>query len=102
MARDQELVICPPGIWTEITDGAATEITFQVVSGSVKIRCTDGAAPSDLSDPGYVYHGRPADPQQESGELRIEISQLAADVGANRVYATPINGRNGKVVVDHA
>jgi hypothetical protein len=102
MARDQALVICQPGVWTELTNGDVTEITFQVVTGSVKIRCTTGSAPSSLSDPGYVYHARPADDQEESGELRIELSQLAAGADIDRVFATPISGRVAKVVVDHA
>jgi hypothetical protein len=102
MARNQEAVTCPPDVWTELTNSDVTEITFQVVTGSVKIRCTTGAVPAALSDPGYVYHARPADAQQESGELRIEIFQLAATVGADRVFATPINGRKARVIVDHA
>jgi carbon monoxide dehydrogenase subunit G len=67
MARDQERVDCLPGVWTELTNSDVTEITFQVVTGSVKIRCTTGSAP-----------------------------------GADRVFATPINGRAARVVVDHA
>jgi len=102
MARDQALVVCQPGVWTELTNSDAIQITFQVVTGSVKIRCTTGSAPSALSDPGYVYHARPADPQQESGELRIDLEQLASAAGVDRVFATPINGRVAKVVVDHA
>ena len=102
MARDQALVTCPPGVWTELTNGDVTEITFQVVTGSVKIRCTTGSAPSELSDPGYVYHAHPADQQNESGELRVLITALTATSGADRVFATPISGRTARVVVDHA
>jgi hypothetical protein len=102
MARNQEAVSCPPGVWTELTNSDATQITFQVVGGSVKVRCTTGAAPSALSDAGYVYHAHPADRQTEDGELRINISDLTATAGADRVFATPINGRTATVVVDHA
>lgn len=102
MARNQELVRCEPGVWTELTNADVTEITFQVVGGSVKIRCTTGSAPSALTDAGYVYHARPVDSQSEAGELRVELSQLAAASGADRVFATPINGRTAKVIVDHA
>jgi hypothetical protein len=102
MARDQALVVCQPGVWTELTNSDTLEITFQVITGSVKVRCTTGSAPAALSDPGYVYHARPADPQQESGELRISLFDLSAAAGVDRVFATPINGRVAKVVVDHA
>ena len=102
MARDQERVDCLPGVWTELTNSDVTEITFQVVTGSVKIRCTTGSAPSALSDSGYVYHAHPSSPQLESGELRVLITALATAAGADRVFATPINGRAAGVVVDHA
>lgn len=102
MARDQALVTCPPGAWTELTNASVTSLTFQVVSGSAKIRATTGSAPSALSDAGYVYHAHPADRQSSEGELNISISDLASVAGASRVFASPINGRAAKVVVDHA
>lgn len=102
MARDQALVTCPAGAWTELTNADVTQITFQVVSGSVKIRCTTGSAPSALSDAGYVYHAHPADRQTAEGELAVLITDLTATAGADRVFATPINGRPAKVLVDHA
>ena len=103
MARNQEAITCPAGAWTQLTNGDISEITFQVISGSVKVRFTAGATPpSNLSDGGYVYHARAADSQDESGELRILVSDLAAGAGLNRLYATPINGRPAVVVVDHA
>jgi hypothetical protein len=102
MPRDQAAVSCPPDVWTELTDSDTSSITFQVVSGSVKIRCTTGDAPSALSAVGYVYHAHPVDRQTESGELRVFLSDLTATAGADRVFATPINGRRAIVVVDHA
>lgn len=102
MARDQAAVACPAGEWTELTNSDATTITFQVISGSVKVRATTGSAPSALSDPGFVYHAIPADGQSEAGELRVTLSQLAAAAGADRLFACPVNGRRAVVVVDHA
>jgi hypothetical protein len=103
MARNQALVVCPPGVWTQLTASDTSDITFQVQSGSVKVRATVGAtAPSELTAPGYIYHAHPVGPQQESGELRILLSDLAEAAGTSRVYATPINGRLAKVIVDHA
>jgi len=58
MARNQEAVSCPPGVWTELTNSDTTDITFQVRSGSIKVRATTGIAPAALSDAGYVYHAR--------------------------------------------
>jgi hypothetical protein len=102
MPRNQEAVSCPPGVWTELTNSDTTTITFQVISGSVKVRATTGSAPSALSDAGYVYHAHPTGPQNENGELRIAIADLTATAGADRVFASPINGRTATVVVDHA
>jgi hypothetical protein len=102
MSQDQALVTCPHGVWTELTNSDATTVTFQVQSGSIKVRATTGAAPSSLADGGYVYHARPADPQTEEGELRIAMSDLASVTGAVRLFATPISGRAATVIVDHA
>jgi hypothetical protein len=102
MPRDQAAVSCPPDVWTELTNSDTVSITFQVVSGSIKVRVTTGAAPSTLATPGYVYHAHPVDRQTESGELRVLLSNLTATAGADRVFATPINGRRAIVVVDHA
>lgn len=102
MARDQAAVVCPPGVWTELTNSDVTAITFQVTTGAVKVRCTTGTAPSALSDTGIEYHARPAYPQGTQGELRVNITSLTATAGADRVFATPINGRKAVVIVDHA
>lgn len=102
MARNQALVTCPAGEWTELTNADVTQISFQVVSGSVKVRATTGSAPSALSDAGYVYHAHPADRQSAEGELALLLADMTATAGADRVFATPINGRAAKVVVDHA
>lgn len=102
MAHNQVGVSCPVGAWTQLTNADITAITFQVVSGSVKVRCTAGATPPALDAAGYVYHARPAGEQTEDGELRVAIADLAIGAGINRVYAQPIGGRSATVVVDHA
>jgi hypothetical protein len=102
MARNQEAVTCPVGVWTELTNSDATSITFQVQSGSVKVRATTGSAPSALSDAGYIYHAHPSDRQTEEGELNIALTDLTSTAGADRVFATPISGRRAVVIVDHA
>jgi hypothetical protein len=102
MPRNQEMVTCPPNVWTQLNSGPASNITFQITNGAVKIRCTTGAPPANLNLPGYVYHARPGEWQQISGELNIPVSDLANAAGNTSVYATPINGRVARVVVDHA
>jgi hypothetical protein len=101
MARDQALVDCAIGVWTELTNADVTEITFQVQTGSVKVRFTTGSAPAALSDAGYQYHADPAEYKRD-GELRATVASFAAAAGADRVFATPLNGRRALVVVDHA
>jgi hypothetical protein len=101
MARDQARVACPPGVWTELSNSAVTAITFQVVSGAVKVRFTTGSAPSTLGAAGYEYHASPLGDQKD-GELNIFATDLASAAGANRLFATPLNGRRALVVVDHA
>lgn len=101
MARDQVAVSCPPDVWTELTNADVTELTFQVISGSVKVRFTTGSAPSALSDAGYEYHANSAEYQRD-GELRASVASFAAVAGADRAFATPLNGRRAVVVVDHA
>ena len=99
MARNQEVVTCPPGVWTELTNSDVTQITFQVVFGVAEIRATDGTAPSD-SDRGYIYRNDGID--YHEGELRIDVATLAEASGVDRVFARPLNSRNAKIIVDHA
>jgi len=100
MARNQEAIHCPAGEWTELTNADATTITFQVQSGSVKVRATEDDTPPALAAPGWIYHARPSDEQSEYGELAIRLDQLAA--GASRLFAMPTSGRRAIVLVDHA
>jgi carbon monoxide dehydrogenase subunit G len=101
MARNQETVTCQPGVWTELTNSDVTTITFQVRTGAVKVRCTTGSAPANLSDGGYEYHAT-IDGDNNYGEIRIAIADLSSEAGADRVFATPLNGRRALVTVDHA
>jgi len=101
MARDQAVVTCPYGEWTELTNGDVTAITFQVLEGAVKVRCTTGSAPSALTDGGFEYwaSGNGGD---KNGELRVDITSLAIGAGYDRVFATPIARGDARVIVDHA
>lgn len=100
MARDQVIVACPPGEWTQLTNSDATDITFQVVTAAVKVRATTNAnSPADAAG-GYEYH---TDMNRiRDGELNITIASIAHGSGMVRLWARPIDGRRALVVVDHA
>ena len=103
MARDQVAVSCPAGEWTELTNANVTNLSFQVLSGAVKIRFTTGSAPSAVTDAGYEYHASTVEYEPErSGEVNIAVASLAAGAGIDRAFAIPINGRRAIVLVDHA
>lgn len=99
MARNQAVVECPAGVWTELTNDDVSEITFQVLAGVVEVRATDGTAPAS-TDRGFLY--RSDGQEYHEGELRIDISDLASAAGVDRVFARPLNARPAKVIVDHA
>lgn len=101
MARVQELVTCPPGVWTELTNSDTSVITFQVISGAVKVRYTTGSAPSALSDPGYEYRSSVYLDGSGEGEVNVSLSSMTGLSGADRAFAIPTNGRPAKVLVDH-
>ena len=100
MARNQEVVVCEPNVWTQLTNDDVSEITFQVLSGAVEVRATVGATAPAATDRGYFYRndGR----SDHEGELRVGIDVFAEAAGANRMYARPVNGRSARVIVDHA
>jgi hypothetical protein len=101
MPQNQALVACPRGVWTELTNSDTGTITFQVQSGTIKVRATTGAAPGALTDGGYIYHAHPTDRQTEEGELRVAMAALSSAAGAFRLFATPLGGRAATVIVDH-
>ncbi len=96
MARDQVEVVCPAGVWTEISNSDVTTVTFQARKAAVAIRATVGAVPPATLDlPGKVY-------KELEGENRVAIGVLAAAVGVTRLYAIPINSADAAVYIDHA
>jgi hypothetical protein len=100
MARNQVVVECPAGVWTELTNANADEITFQVLAGAVEVRATVGATAPSATDRGYFY--RSDGQEYHEGELRIEIAEFTLAAGANRVFARPTNARPARIIVDHA
>lgn len=97
MARNQVVVTCTGGSWTQLTNADATNITFQVMPGSppVYIRVTtDTTTPTETV--GLVYH-------ETEGELDKAIADMFGLASADRVWAKPLsNSRDAKVFVDHA
>jgi hypothetical protein len=100
MPRIQELVVCPKDVWTELTNSNTSAVTFQVISGSIEVRGTAGAVPPAANSHGYRYHAHVTSDQEGQNQVKLVLTDFA--VGANRLYARPINGRVAKVVVDHA
>ena len=100
MARNQEVVVCSPDGWTQLTNDDVSEITFQLLSGAAEVRATVGATPPAATDKGYFYRNDGL--EYHEGELKVSIDSFAAEDGANRLYARPVNGRPAKIIVDHA
>lgn len=92
MARDQATIECPKGVWTQLTNGDASSITFAVLRGRVYIRYT-----TDATTPTAAY-GVPYSEGQ--GESKA-VSELVALSGADRVWALSPLG-TALVYVDHA
>lgn len=99
MARDQVVVTCPAGVWTELTNSAVSTFTFQVLSGAVEVRATDGAAPA-ATERGFFY--RSDGLEYYEGELDVNISVYSSSMTADRVFVRPRNGRPASVIVTHA
>lgn len=93
MARNQEVVSCSAGQWTQLTNADATEITFQVLAGEAYIRYTaDATTPSE--ELGFAAGTR-------DGPLQATVSELTYLSGAVRVWAKPV-GQSALIIVDHA
>ncbi|PCI53886.1 MAG: hypothetical protein COB36_11650 [Alphaproteobacteria bacterium] len=93
MARTQESIPCPSGMWTQITNGDVENITFQVQVTDVRIAITAGAVAPTGTD-GFFY-------KKGWAEARRALTDYTALVGANRVWARPIGTTGASVLVDH-
>ena len=99
MARNQAAVHVPVGVWTELTGGDATKITWQIVSNEDKlngvyVRVTDtGTAPTDQ----YGLHFATWD----DAEINRALTDYRAGVaGSKRVWAKAIKEAVVVVVSD--
>ena len=92
MAQNQVTVLCPPNVWTQLTNSDVTEATFQVQTSSAYIRFTAGTtAPTETRGLQYM---------EDEGELQKLMTDLTSLSGANRIWARPVGGRRAVVVVD--
>ena len=95
MAQDQQAITCAVGAWTQLTNADATNVTFQVISGSVYIRYT-----TDATTPTATLEGQRYDAGE--GKQNTALTDLVALGGAARVWARPIGSDAARVFIDHA
>lgn len=98
MARVQEAIPCPMGVWTEISNSDITAATVQALKGAVAIRGTVGAVapltePKPGLSPGYVL-------QATEGLRQAPAASFGA--GVTRLYAYPVSSEDAIVFIDHA
>lgn len=94
MAQDQQTVVLTTDAWTQITNGNATAITFQVLSGEAFIRFTTGTTtPTEGNGIRYC---------EGEGELQKPMTDLTYLASAARVWAKPTSPVKTTVYVDHA
>lgn len=94
MARDQDDIDCPVGVWTQLTNADVTNITFEVLGHPAYIRfTTDETVPTEARGKLYPY---------ATGEADRSVSELAKLAGADRVWAKPAGAHPTVITVDHA
>lgn len=97
MARDQVVVDCPAGQWTELTDGGGTasSVSFQIINGvHCYLRVTATASAPATTARGVLYLGG-------QGEKNVSLSTLFS-AGGSYLWAMPVGGQPAAVWVDHA
>jgi hypothetical protein len=100
MARDQEIIICPLGVYTEITNSDAEKITYQLQEGpAMSVRLTPSGDLPTPGQPGLNY-------KTGEGVRQIPLTEIAFSAVNKRVYVKPVGAGNRpatsvKVLVDH-
>ena len=92
MAQNQVTVLCPPNVWTQLTNSDVTEATFQVQTSSIYVRFTAGTT-TPTETRGLEY-------KETEGEIQKLMTDLTSLSGANRIWARPVGGRRAVVVMD--
>ena len=93
MARDQHMIVLTEPGWTELTDGDAQTVTFQVLTGAIEVRGTPDATPPAVGTRGLVYNSG-------GGELAVSMSVLFARGDCKRLFARPVQPQS-EVMIDH-
>jgi hypothetical protein len=99
MARNQTVVECPAGVWTQLTNADTADISFHVMAGAIEVRATADTTAPAATDRGYLY--RNDGQEYHEGELRVDLTAFADDIVPVRLFARPPNGRPARVLVDH-
>jgi|GEM_PF-2563448 len=97
MAQNQVSLVVGTEAWVQLTNANVTQVTFQVLSGTVFIRYTNGTTPPGPSEQGARYS---AGDGTSEGELRRLLADLVSLAGANRVWARAAMNAS-LVYVDH-
>ena len=77
---DQIVLPIPKRQWTELTQADADRITFQVLSGSLYLRGTEGTAAPVAAEGGRLYRAL-------GGETDVWLGALFPAIDARRVWA---------------
>lgn len=97
MARNQEtLQIKQEDGWTNLSNGAVSSLTFQVLKGEVYIRFTEQNQRPAADDLGQLW-------SMPQGVIKELIANLVYDGAASRyVWVRHANSKPATVYVDHA
>lgn len=90
------IVDLAPSIWTELTDGDATSVSFQILSGGAPVRlaATSSGTPPTSTDAVFSYPVGSGETNQSIADLFLGVS------GAVRLWA--FAGQFSKVSISHA
>lgn len=92
MPRHEQVALVD-GEWTQITNAAVTEISFQLIEGGqVSIAGTVGTTPPTAG--GWRYLAG-------QGERKVALADLFPGIAATRVWAQMVGG-SGRIMVSHA
>lgn len=94
MARDQELMELPSGVWTKLNNADITRISMQVKVGAMELRIGGNEIPS-ISLTGWTY-------EKGDGFIQKPLSEIS-EAGGTSAYGRPAkNGVTTMVQIDHA
>lgn len=78
MAQSGKITVT--NVWTQLTGGDATTITFVPMDGDIIVRATTGSAPAETEHSGIPYI-------RGQRELKRTITELSHTASVDRVFA---------------